>query len=275
MLAQNYNISSFYPHGFKFLLPVLALSLLLFPPALASTLQKQTAEAFSLYTSRVERELDKRASGELPFLRIEESPDSLSRIKRGETVIKPLNKEDKTPDGIIHDWVGSIFIPQSNLDEIIGILTDYESHKLVFDEVIDSRLIRKSGNQLESYLRFKKKEILTVVTDTWYRAEHRYYPGEKAHLISRSTRINEVENFGQKDERLKPEGEDNGFLWRMNTYWSLLETGDGIILECRSVSLSRDIPFGLNLIIKPIVSRMPRKSLEKTLETLKELTIDD
>jgi len=249
--------------------------LLLFPPALASTLQKQTAEAFSLYTSRVERELDKRASGELPFLRIEESPDSLSRIKRGETVIKPLNKEDKTPDGIIHDWVGSIFIPQSNLDEIIGILTDYESHKLVFDEVIDSRLIRKSGNQLESYLRFKKKEILTVVTDTWYRAEHRYYPGKKAHLISRSTRINEVENFGQKDERLKPEGEDNGFLWRMNTYWSLLETGDGIILECRSVSLSRDIPFGLNLIIKPIVSRMPRKSLEKTLETLKELTIDD
>lgn len=266
---------SLFPASGKILLLILVLALARHDTALASTLQEHTAQAFSRYASGVEDELEKRAAGELSFLRLEEYPAGMARVKRGEIKIENLNKDDNTPDGIIHDWVGDIFMPDSTIEEVIHILTDYDSHKSIFDEVIESRLIEKSGSHLKSYLRFKKKEIITVVTDTWYQAEHRFYPGARAQLISRSTRINEVENFGSPGERLKPEGEDNGFLWRMNTYWSLRESSDGVVLECRSVSLSRDIPLGLNLIIKPIVNRMPRKSLEKTLETLKQLTIDD
>ena len=244
-----------------------------FPALHGSTLQEHTAAAFSEYASTVEKELDQRSAGSMPFLHATNSSEDKDRLVQGKTIIENLNKKNKTPDGIIHDWVGTIFIPGVTLPDLMATLIDYDSHKFVFDEVIESELIEISGNHLKSYLRYKKKEIITVVTDTWYEAFYTYYPGPKAHLISRSTRINEVENFGKANERLKPEGEDNGFLWRMNTYWSLEETGDGVLVECRSVSLSRDIPPGLGLMIKPIITKTPRNSLEKTLHTLRDAAV--
>ena len=244
-----------------------------FPAIHGSTLQEHTAAAFSEYASMVEKELDQRAAGSMPFLHATDSSEDKDRLVQGKTIIENLNKKNKTPDGIIHDWIGCIFVPGANLNDVIDILIDYDSHKTVFDEVVDSKLVEVSGNHLKSYLRFKKKEVITVVTDTWYEAEFKYYPGKKAQMISRSTRINEVENFGKANERLKPEGEDNGFLWRMNTYWSLEETGDGVIVDCRSVSLSRDIPPGLGLMIKPIITKTPRNSLKKTLHTLRDAAV--
>ena len=44
----------------------------------------------------------------------------------------------------------------------------------------------------------------------------------------------------------------------MNSYWSLEERDNGVMVECRSITLTRDIPSGLGFIIGPIINRMPR-----------------
>jgi len=41
----------------------------------------------------------------------------------------------------------------------------------------------------------------------------------------------------------------------------------GVYLECRTISLSRNIPTGLGWIIRPMVSSLPRESLTATLES--------
>ena len=84
---------------------------------------------------------------------------------------------------------------------------------------------------------------------------------------SRTTRIQEVDNAGERDEHLEPAGRDRGFLWRMNTYWRFEEKDGGTYVECQSISLTRDIPPGLGWLIGPYVTSVPRESLTFTLAT--------
>ncbi len=236
---------------------------------MGSSLQTETKESFSRYAKNAEKELVLRGNGTLSFFRTADLPANQPGISRGEKVIINLNSEDETPGGIIHDWIGAVFIPGVRLKNVVDTLLDYDSHDQIFSEVIDSRLKNRSGDLLTVYMRFKKKEIITVVTDTWHEAALHSISGTRAQLFSRSTKINEVENFGEKNETVLPEGEDHGFLWRMNSYWSLEERENGVLVECRSITLSRDIPTGLGFIIGPIINKMPRESLESVLETLK------
>ena len=61
-----------------------------------------------------------------------------------------------------------------------------------------------------------------------------------------------------------------GYLWRLNSYWRFEERDGGVYLECESVSLTRDIPFGLGWIVGPFVTSLPRESLEFTLQTTRK-----
>ena len=66
-----------------------------------------------------------------------------------------------------------------------------------------------------------------------------------------------------------PEGQDSGFLWRLNGYWSIQEGDGGVYVECRSVTLTRGVPLGLGWIVKPFTLSLPRDSLVSTLEATK------
>jgi hypothetical protein len=67
-------------------------------------------------------------------------------------------------------------------------------------------------------------------------------------------------------------GDDRGFLWRLNAYWRYEAVPGGVIAECESVSLSRDVPFGLGLVAGPIIRSTARESMERTLESLRDMT---
>jgi len=43
-----------------------------------------------------------------------------------------------------------------------------------------------------------------------------------------------------------------------------------VYVECRAVSLSRDIPLGLGWIIEPIIRKLPRESLINTLKATRD-----
>jgi hypothetical protein len=88
-----------------------------------------------------------------------------------------------------------------------------------------------------------------------------------AYSISRSTRIAEIEAPGTSRERAFPAGEEHGFLWRQNTYWSYREGDGGLYVEIESVSLSRSIPNGLGWAVRPFVQSVPQESLEFTLRS--------
>jgi hypothetical protein len=83
--------------------------------------------------------------------------------------------------------------------------------------------------------------------------------------LSRSTKIAEIESPGSSKEHAMDPKQDDGFLWRLNTYWSYEERDGGLYMQIETVSLSRSIPDGLGWAIKPFVESVPRESLEFTL----------
>jgi hypothetical protein len=164
------------------------------------------------------------------------------------------------PQGLIHDWSAERFLPGRTPKQVIAVLQSYGRYREVYPEVVQSRVMSQSGNRFRVALQLKRKKILTVVLDTEYEVEYKPLADGSWLVHSRSTKVTETD------------GGDHGFLWRLNTYWRIVPEGNGVRVQCRSVSLSRDVPVGLGWAVKPMVSHMPRESLEAMLaETVKAI----
>src|SRR5205085_2467415 len=79
-----------------------------------------------------------------------------------------------------------------------------------------------------------------------------------------STRIAEVENADKPDGPEKPVGNDDGYLWRLNSYWRFYEHDGGVYIQLEAISLTRDIPTGLGWVVSPFVTSIPKESLAFT-----------
>ena len=44
----------------------------------------------------------------------------------------------------------------------------------------------------------------------------------------------------------------------------------GVVVECRALLLTRDVPFGLGWAIEPIIEKLPKESLINTLEATRQ-----
>ena len=177
----------------------------------------------------------------------------------------------QVPNGLIHDWIGAALIPNTTIEDTLALIQDYDNHKNIYKpEVIDSRLISHHANDFQIYLRLLKKKIMTVVLDTDHDVHYR--PLDRTRWICRSytTRIAEVENAGNPKERVLPPDTGYGFLWRLYSYWRFQEHDGGVYVECRAISLTRDVPFGLGWVIEPIIQKLPKESLINTLEATRQ-----
>ncbi|MCL4794235.1 MAG: hypothetical protein KJZ84_06720 [Bryobacteraceae bacterium] len=171
------------------------------------------------------------------------------------------------PSALIHDWVGAVFVPKATPTQAVALLTDFDRHAAIYaPEVSASKLISRQGDTYRSSLRLLKRNVITVVLDTEYETRYTRIGRDRWLGEVRSTRVQEVDNHGGKHERLKPVGTGQGFLWRLNSWWVVEPRDGGVLLQLRSVSLTRDIPFGLSWAIKPMVTSLPRESLISTLE---------
>ena len=232
----------------------------------AAELHHHTIRAFDSYIKRVESEMDRQVRSSR-FLNLDQDPDKLAQARKGELVIwSPDENPIPVRDGLIHDWTGGMFIPGATLAETLRVIKDYDNHKNIYGpEVEDSKLLSREGDKFRIYLRLRKKKILTVILNTEHDVS--YYPIDATKVYSKSytTKIAEVEDAGTAEETEKPQGHDNGFLWKLYSYWRFAERDGGVYVECRAISLSRGIPFGAAWLVEPIIKELPRESLEKTL----------
>src|SRR5262249_6480634 len=156
----------------------------------------------------------------------------------------------------------------ATVSQTVGLLQDYNNHKNLYKpEVVDSKLLSRQGDDFLAYLRFYKKKIIGITLNTEHAAHYGRLSPTRAYSRSRTTKVAEVENAGEKNEREKPPGNDNGFLWALNSYWRIEERDGGVYVQCEAISLTRGIPMALSLIIKPFVTELPKESLYTTLNS--------
>ncbi len=234
-------------------------------------LKPETVEAFQAYVREAESGMEQTLRGGAFWS--DADPTRANRVRRGKIVAEFCTGEGpvRVPAGVVHDWIGAAFIPGTTIGQTLARIQDYDNHKYIYKpEVIESKLISRDGNHFNIYLRLLKKKIITVVLDTDH--DVRYFPLDAAGWCCRSytTRTAEVDNPGKPDERIQAPDTGYGFLWRLNSYWRFQERDRGVHIECRAISLTRDIPPGLGWIVEPIVRTLPGESLISTLKATRD-----
>jgi hypothetical protein len=244
----------------------------------AAELEPATVKAFDTYVAAAET---RPAS---PFLWLDTLPAAtrashLERLRAGQVVIdrrrvRSHGREIDAPDGLIHHWIGSAFVPGATTAGAVRLLQDYDRHAKVYSPVVArSRLIATQGDTFKFSLRFVMTKVITVTVDGEHEARFASAGPGRARSWIHSTRLAEVADAGTAAEREEPVGSGGGYLWRINSYWRFEERDGGVFVECESISLTRDIPFGLGWIVGPFVTSLPRESLEFTLDTTRKTLV--
>jgi hypothetical protein len=242
-------------------------------------LKPETAQAFDRYVQFTEARINGEVSTPEKFLYVDGYPperraEALSALRRGEVLMERLQTTDRTgqtieaPGGLIHHWLGAVFVPGATLQQTLALMEDYNHHQDIYKpEVVRSRLLSRQNNDFKIFYRLRKKKVITVTLDTNHDVHYFEVNSTRWYSRSYSTRIAEVDDPGTPNEREKPVGHDGGFLWRINSYWKFEAKDGGVYIECESISLTRDIPTGLGWLIKPFVTSIPKDSLRMTMDS--------
>ena len=194
-------------------------------------------------------------------------PSKRQRVLQGALLVEPHTGKGliEIDGGLIHDWIGTVFVPGVTLDQVLALVQDYDRHKIIYPDVMDSRIIQRDGDHFKIFLRLKRKQVLTVVLDSDHDVQYQRLSKTAARSKSYTTRIVEVEKAGTPAERVLPPSASHGYLWRLDTYWRFEEQDNGVYIECEAISLTRNVPTGLGWLFEPIIRDLPGQSLERTL----------
>jgi len=239
--------------------------------------QKSTTESFDRYIGAAEARITRARGKSQAFLRVDslsaqQRNDMMARLHQGEVLVEKQGETpSEIPGGLIHDWVGTVFLPKVTAAQVLALVQDYDHLTRYYSpDVMQSRLISRTGDDFQVFMRLHKHKVITVVLDTEYAVHYGRLDATHQYSFSRSTRVSEIEDPGTPNEKAMPAGKDHGFMWRLNSYWGFEQVDDGVVVECEAISLTRDIPTGVAWMVGPFVNSIPRESLQSTLEAMRK-----
>ena len=186
------------------------------------------------------------------------------KLRNGQIAVEPSKGKGDLDIGgaLIHDWTGRMFIPGVKLNQVVSFLQDFNTHEKFYGpEVVNTRLRSRDGNVFKIDYRLVQSKVITVVLDVDQTVTYFPVSATRTYSAGEATRI------------VDTSGKDRGYLWRLNTYWTLEEKDGGVYLESRTVSLSRTPPLGLGWLFNPIVSSLPGESLGRLLTATRKAVL--
>jgi putative flippase GtrA len=250
-------------------------------PGHAAELTSETERAWRRHVQAVEARIDRELAQPGRFLAIDhEAPAdraaAMREAREGGVVVTNVaaggeeGRGIELPSGTIHHWRGLAFVPGATVDELIEAVADpagKRAHRQ--EDVIESRVLSRSANGLRLFLRLQRRVIVSATYNTEHDVIYRTHAAGRASSRSVATRIAEVANVGRPDEYERPRGVDRGYLWGLNSYWRYQAVPGGVVVELESLTLSRGVPWGVGAVVRPLVDRVARESVTRTLVALR------
>jgi hypothetical protein len=252
----------------------------------AAELKQKTTTAFDQYVAATEARFSNELRPGGAFLYVdamapEAKRNAYEQLKQGEILVEKLETKapgvsSDVPDGMVHHWVGLIFIPGATLANTLPLVKDYDRRaELYKPDVSASRTLSHNGDEYKMFLRLHQKKFTTVDFNTTYDVHWGQVDPKKVFSNSISTRIAEVKDPAKPDGEELPVGSGHGYLWRLNTYWRFEEKDGGVYLQCEALSLTRDMPTGLGWLLKPLVTSIPKASLNRALGQTRRVVMEE
>jgi hypothetical protein len=228
----------------------------------AAELKQETLRAWDEYIRVLDADRENRVAGNRPFLLVDESPDLQRRVQRNEVVVTNHDPH-KVPQGMIHHWIGAVFIPNRPLDQAMSVLTNYQGYCEVYKPLLkSSSVLERNGDNVQLRVVAVQKAMsvtAAVATDNQIRIV-RLDP-KKVYITSNATRIQEIADYGQSSEHPFPENRRPGYVWRAVVNERLEERDGGVYVELETIALSRGIPVEFRWLVKPLTDELPRKMM--------------
>lgn len=254
----------------------LAILFLVLAPAVSSAaeLKPETLQAWDAYVASVKQRMEERAKGPGPFLWVDGPPGRAERARAGEILVEPVGGDGPhpAPHGLIHDWIGAVFVPKATLDDVAGVLDDYVRYKDFYrPSVARSTLLEQTpGHEKVSLVMVQKAYSVTAAIETDNEVDIARLGAHKEYSFSSSLRVREIADYGQPSEHALPEDQGSGYVWRMFTLTRIDQRDDGVYIEMELMGLSRSIPWAFRWLIEPLAQRLPRNILRTILQQTRD-----
>lgn len=232
-------------------------------------LKPETKKAWDDHIQKVDERVKERCKPGRSFLALDETPDLLRKVKEGEILVTPVDKQTPrpVPSGLIHDWMGAAFIPDAKLNDVFSVVSDYNHYKEFYKPtVVDSKTLSQSGNDSKFFLMLLNKSLfLKTALEGDYQSTYIKLDEHRGYSISYTTRIQEIREYGRSEETKLPVDEGSGLIWRLYSVSRFEERDGGVFVELEAVGLSREVPSALHWLVDPIVRRVSKNSLAISL----------
>ena len=233
----------------------------------AAELKPETVSAWQEYIQQKDTAV--KSSAQASWIPSNQN-DDLAVLRSGKILVAPIGPDvpKRVPDGLIHDWIGTAFIPNATIAEVLAAVRDYDRYKDVYcPGVVDSRLV-SSGDEEDrfSLMLMNRAVVMKKAIEGEYRASYFRIDDHHWYGIADATRVQEIEDYGAPNERLLPADHGTGLIWRLQTITRYEQQDGGVLMQMEAIVLSRDIPSALRWMINPIVRRVSRNSLQLSLQ---------
>ena len=240
--------------------------------SLGAELKEETLKAWGAYLQAADLQMGSRPNG--PFLWVDQVPDRQQRVREGEILVSSAGPENPkpVPSGLIHDWIGAAFLPDTTLQDVLSAVRDYGDYKEFYKPtVVDSKLLAADGACDRYSMRVVNKEtVAETALDMEYKTCYHRIDEHRWRSITETTRVQELRHYGRANEQELSPDHGTGFIWRLYSVARFEERDGGIYVELEAVALSRDVPVALRWVVNPIVRRVSRNSMLVSLQQMSE-----
>src|SRR5678815_1003050 len=156
----------------------------------------------------------------------------MARLTRGEVIPARLETWDKgkkieADDGMIHHWIGSVLLPGVSLAKARAVVERYDQYPRVLGPMVQrASILEHTGTDFVVQMRTRMERVITVVMDADYHVTYRAIGPSRLYTRSVAAKVFEVKSAGQAGEQRIPGDKSGGFLWRLNTYLSLIHISE-------------------------------------------------
>jgi hypothetical protein len=229
--------------------------------------KRETLRAWDDYIVSVSTGVAERNEGSKAFLWVDESPETLRRVQNGDMVITNHDPR-KVPQGLIHHWIGVMFIPNTSLDQAMRVLNNYDRYSDMYKPLIrKTSLMEQAGDTAKlNVIAVQKALSVTAAVETDEEIRIARPAPNRVCITANSVRMVEIANYGQASEHAFPEDKRPGYVWRALIVQRLEQRDGGVYVELETISLSRGIPIEVRWLIKPLTDDLPRKMMAGLLD---------
>jgi hypothetical protein len=220
-------------------------------------LSEDTLSAWRKSVSSAEAQLTRPA-----FLQIDGRPDCLRRVSAGEIESEPGAHGGmvSVPSGLVHHWVGTVFLPGVGTSELLSIMQDYDSYSVTYrPAVVESKLLSHDGNDFDYRVKMVESGFglkSGFVGD--FHAQYHQLNENEGYAVTEGTRLVQLSNDSTPE-----------YVRGVVTIARYRHSNGGMYLEVETLTLSRDIPGAIKWMASPMVKHFAKQAMVETLERLR------